>query len=822
MRDTDIPADAPDDAIMASPAEVQAVEDWAAACFGGVEPQGRPARIKLEVRRQDYNVLRFGQSCMETPIKVGGREFKHGLGTHANSEIAVSVPDGAKAFKAFVGVDNNYDTQGMRGSVEFIVEINGKEVFRTPTLRGGDEPAAVNLDIADGVAEMILKVTDAGDGPGWDQADWADAHFAMADGGVLWLDENQSDMVLMQTEPPFSFVYGGAPSVQLLKSWRRTVETTEHGERIEHVVHWDDPHTGLRVTAVVKAFKRYPAVDWVLYFENQGAQDTPIIEDLQALDVMLRTGNSKRAAVVHQIAGDSCDARSFAAFDANLEVGGSVHMAPTGGRPSSISAFPFFNIQYADEGVITAIGWSGQWAASLERGQSGPTRLRAGMEQTHLLLHPGERIRTPRILLLAWKGDRQAAHNRFRRLLLFSYAPKEKGRPVRLPVVSQCFDRYCWSRPEWATEAGQIAAARFAKKVGCDAHWLDAAWFEGGFPNGVGNWYCRPKEFPNGLKPIGDMCHKLGLRFVVWFEPERVAAGSQIAREHPEFVFGGSNGGLFKLSHPAARRWLTELLSQRITEFGIDVYRNDFNIDPLSFWRQNDSPERQGMTEIRYVEGLYQMWDELRARHPGLLIDNCSSGGRRIDLETIMRSAPLWRSDTSCSPGHPDWNQSQSYGLSLYIPLHTACGWTPEPYDFRSSATGGAISQFDYLNPEFPVQLAQATMAEAKENQKFWYGDFYPLTGCTVAPDHWMAYQLHRADLNAGLVLAFRHAESNYPALAVALQGLNPATKYEVEFTEDARQKRVKTLTGRKLMSEMELRLPKKGSSLLIRYKPAR
>jgi len=42
-----------------------------------------------------------------------------------------------------------------------------------------------------------------------------------------------------------------------------------------------------------------------------------------------------------------------------------------------------------------------------------------------------------------------------------------------------------------------------------------------------------------------------------------------------------------------------------------------------------DTPDRQGMTEIRYVEGLYEMWDELRAKHPGLLIDNCASGGRR-------------------------------------------------------------------------------------------------------------------------------------------------------------------------------------------------
>lgn len=123
---------------------------------------------------------------------------------------------------------------------------------------------------------------------------------------------------------------------------------------------------------------------------------------------------------------------------------------------------------------------------------------------------------------------------------------------------------------------------------------------------------------------------------------------------------------------------MSELISKRLSEYGIDVYREDYNIDPLDFWRKNDAPDHQGMTEIRFVEGDYAFWDALLARHPGLWIDNCASGGRRIDLETCMRSVPLWRSDTSCSPGHPEWNQQQSVSLCQYLPLHTASAWDPE------------------------------------------------------------------------------------------------------------------------------------------------
>ena len=821
MDHTDVPAKAVDDKVMADPCEVGKMLDWAGAAFAGIKRTEVGQWVELNVLRQDHNVLCFGESCMETPIRIGQRQFKHGLGTHANSEIAVSVPLGARTFKAFVGVDNNYDTQGKHGSVRFVVEVDGKEAFRTPVLRGGQEPAQVNVGLPEGMGQIVLKVDATDDGVSYDQADWADAHLVMQDGGIVWLDENQSDLLFLTSDPPFSFVYDGVSSAELLTTWKRTVETKDKEDRVEYLVNWTDPKTQLRVTATVGVFKRYPAVDWLLSFENRGSEDTPILQNIQAADVGLRTGLSKRVGVLHHLMGDACGERSFLPVDTKLEAGKTIRLAPTGGRPSSISAFPFFNFQYRDRGIITAVGWSGQWAAAFKRAANGPTRLRVGMEKTHLLLHPGERIRSPRVLMLAWQGDRQAAHNRFRRLMLFHYVPKQNGRPAQLPIALQCFDRYSWTRADWATEAGQIAAAQFATRIGCDHHWLDAAWFVGGFPNGVGNWTCKPKAFPNGLKPVSDACHKLGLKFVVWFEPERVASGSQIAREHPEFVFGGAKGGLFKLSDPAARRWLTDLLSKRIGEFGIDVYRNDFNIDPLGFWHRNDPPDRQGMTEIRYVEGHYQMWDELLSKHPGLLIDNCSSGGRRIDLETCMRSVPLWRSDTSCSPGHPDWNQAQSCGLSLYLPFHTACGWTPEPYDFRSSATAGAICQFAYLDDGFPVALAQATIAEARENRKFWYGDFYPLTSCTTTPDHWAAYQFHRPDLDAGLVLVFRRAESGYTGLEVALKGLDPATTYAVEHVDDARAKTVRIMTGRALMSPTELRLPKKASSLLIRYKKA-
>ena len=185
-----------------------------------------------------------------------------------------------------------------------------------------------------------------------------------------------------------------------------------------------------------------------------------------------------------------------------------------------------------------------------------------------------------------------------------------------------------------------------------------------------------------------------------------------------------------------------------------------------------------------------------------------------------MRSVPLWRSDTSCSPGHPELNQLQTVGLSQYIPFHTACAWTPDTYDFRSAATIGLIAQFDYLAPGFPMDVAKASVAEASENRKYWYGDFYPLSNVSIAPDQFMAYQFHRADLDEGMVLAFRHSECELLGLIVGLHGLNPEATYSVEFIDNLRRKTQLNGTGKELAEGTNLRIASKGGSLLVRYKP--
>ena len=465
--------------------------------------------------------------------------------------------------------------------------------------------------------------------------------------------------------PPFSFVYDGKTSQSLLPSWERTPGASHTEDRTQFVATWLDKKTGLKVIATATAFNDFPAVEWVLRFENTGTKDSPILENVQALDIVLGTEN-RQTVVLDQIRGDDCSPQSFLPIERALKAGESVSLAPYGGRSSS-ATFPFFNLDCGGDGLFTAIGWTGQWAAKINRAKDGSVRLQSGMELTHLRLRPGEAIRTPRILLmywhgdhidahnrLYWHGDRINAHNQFRRLLMAHYQPKLDGKPIPLAIAVQTFNR-TGGHGYWASEPGQLAAARINRDLGCDTLWLDAGWFEGDFSGGVGNWFPKTKDFPRGLRPVGDACGRLGLKFLVWYEPEDVKSGTKIAREHPEFILPvkktRGEGGLFNLGDPKARRWMTDLLVRQIADYNIHTYRNDFNMEPLPFWRHNDPPDRQGISEIRYVEGLYAMWDEMRAEVSAHVSRRLRLGraadrprnalaGRRADADRLRRARP--------------------------------------------------------------------------------------------------------------------------------------------------------------------------------------
>jgi alpha-galactosidase len=632
-----------------------------------------------------------------------------------------------------------------------------------------------------------------------------------------------------QNTPPFSFVYAGAPSFKFLASWRvATSQTPLADGREKHAITYTDPATGLQVVCELTLFSDFPAADWVLHLHNAGNADTPIIESLRPLDLGIVVPADGKV-VLHRSNGSRLEPVDFLPSDQAVEKRANIRLTPNGGR-SSDGVLPFFGLQWPRGGLVGAIGWSGQWAMQLCRDAADRVTLQAGQQTVRLTLHPGESMRTPRILLVSWQGDDQTrGHNLFRRLLMAHYLPRRNGEIAIAPTASLGW--WSFGGGDAYDEANQLAWIGKLAKTGLECYWMDAGWFDGGFPNGVGNWRPKAKNFPNGLKPLGDAAHREGKKFVLWFEPERVNPDSRIAKEHPEWVLHADpkkrqfdvfhpGDGLFNLGNPAARQWLASRLSQCVQDWGIDVLRIDFNIDPLCFWNTADSLDRQGMTEIRYVEGLYQLWDELIRRHPSLTIDNCASGGRRIDLETVSRSYPLWRSDTGClgPNSKPIGDQIQVAGLSLYVPQHCGGIWGFDPYTFRSAATMGGTFCGDLRANEFPQELVRQATEEIKTLRPLYFGDYYPLFEINSSEEAWAGWQFDRPELGRGFAVVFRRSKCPKAFADLKPQGLDPHATYNVEFRETYAVKETRTIKGAEL-AKLRVQISSAPGSLLIVYR---
>ena len=578
----------------------------------------------LELLRQDFEELEFNQSVVYTPMVIGSRRFERGLGTHSISHIRVPVPEPMARFSAWIGVDNNWSTKGGRGSVVFRVSADGREVFRSKVMRGEEEPRHIDLEVG-GAKELDLYVDDAGDGPNCDHADWAEAKITLKDGTAVWLDRlvNLPGTRRPPSRYPFSFLYDGQHSNEFLPQWTQQEQLEKLDSSRTRIVHtWNDPQTGLSVEWRVVRFADYPAAEWVLYFRNTGTKDTPIIEDLQALNHLLHDPlEGEHPFVLHRTSGGFNTIWNHEMGRVPLQPGMLETMGGFKGH-SNRRDFPFFRVDTRRGSVIVAVGWSGQWKADVDCREKS-VQLCAGLENTHFRLHPGEEVRSPRMLLLFGEGLQGDESNRqFRRLLYDHYVPHWKGkRPEPFVYCNTCFTHNEWLNG--TNENNQLAMIRALKPLGPEAILTDAGWFQGGWPNGVGTWEPDPAKYPRGMGPLAAAAKEYGAVYGLWFEPERAAPGTRIYREHPEWLLERGNelpffffikgSRLVNFALPEVRAHLLKTIDGYMKLPGFGVYRQDCNIHCLPFWRHNDAPDRQGITEMKYIAGLYAYWDALIA-----------------------------------------------------------------------------------------------------------------------------------------------------------------------------------------------------------------
>jgi alpha-galactosidase len=311
------------------------------------------------------------------------------------------------------------------------------------------------------------------------------------------------------------------------------------------------------------------------------------------------------------------------------------------------------------------------------------------------------------------------------------------------------------------------------------------------------------------------------MHYVIWFEPERVADGSWLEKNHPEWILRSGGARLVNLGNTDAWKWVLERIDGLLTSEAIDVYRQDFNVDPLGCWRAADAQDRQGIAEIRHVEGYLAFWDELLRRHPGLLIDTCASGGRRNDLETLRRGVPLLRSDyplTSFNAACSEGQQCQTLGISLWMPYHGTGMPLSDTYSMRSAFVPAYRLGWDVRDRKVDLALLRRTVAEFRQSETYLLGDFYPLAPWSLAKDVWVARQYDQPEQGGGLVQAFRREDSPYELARFKLRGLEAAVRYVV--TDLDKPETPQRFSGRELVERgLPITLPVPRSSCLLTYR---
>jgi alpha-galactosidase len=584
------------------------------------------------------------------------------------------------------------------------------------------------------------------------------------------------------TSLPFSFMYGGRPSQELLSSWPSKAQVDSlDASRTSQVITWTDPVTGLEVRCLAVSYRDFPTIEWTVYFRNTSAVATPILSDVLAIDLDVQRGQSGEF-VLHHNAGSQATPDDYRPLLTPLPLGKTLSLSSSGGRGSD-GVWPYFNLAWPDEGRIVVIGWPGQWAGAFVRDARTDLHVRAGQQGTHFKLLPGEEVRGPLAVVQFYKGDWIHGQNIWRRWMIAHNIPRLDGKlPPPLLAASSANQL---SEMQKATEENQEQFLDGYSRNGIQLGfwWMDAGWypFHDGWWN-VGTWEPDPKRFPHGLRAVSDHAHAQGVQTLLWFEPERVAPGTWLYENHPEWLLGPDGGNkLLYLGNPQARQWLIDHVDKVMKEQGIDIYRQDFNFAPLKYWQANDAADRQGITEIKHVAGYLAFWDELRRRHPGLLIDTCASGGRRNDLETLRRSVPLHKSDME----YPNLTakQTQFYGLALWEPYFGAPVYPADRVDVYGFRSGIALLTglgYDTRRGDLDYALLRKLVAQRGELVKYLWGDFYPLTSWKFEPDVWMAWQFDLPEEAGGMVQAFRRPGSPYESARLRLFGLDSQATYRV------------------------------------------
>lgn len=514
---------------------------------------------------------------------------------------------------------------------------------------------------------------------------------------------------------------------------------------------------------------------------------------------------------------------------AELDVTYPVRIGTWSGR-SAKGCSPYFQVnslQEDHEMLGISVGWSGNWEATVQR-LSTENFVSVGLlkDDFYRTLGPGERFENIEIYDCARVSEDPED-------LAFSFRSYFRDHISLMKDVFQdlpvCYNHWWPYEDKWINEEVFYRDAKAAKELGCTNTLLDAGWFgpPGDPKDGAPGWYDKQGDweltntrlFPSGLEQLGMRINTdVGIPFGIWCEIEAVGEKSHLRQTHPELI-ARKDGKLLNyvcFGNPKTREWALDIFRMLIQEYGARWIKIDFNLDPVSCdCQEHGHGTGDGLYE--HYRGLYDFMDTVRRWYPQVVLENCSSGGLRIDYGVMQHCHLAFLSDPDYTPHHLKcfWgilSHIHPCGCYHFTKSETVCSHNrtldkdgqifPE---YKPITNDTPVSSLDYMVracmmssfglsqklsrlPEWALVRIREHIEIFKEisGDYLYDSDCYRLTGQTAAlpkpEDNWTAFQF-TADKASSLVFVFKMGLGKQ-AQHFPLKGLNPDTLYKVTAYE--------------------------------------
>ncbi|WP_138275600.1 alpha-galactosidase [Rhodoluna limnophila] len=298
-------------------------------------------------------------------------------------------------------------------------------------------------------------------------------------------------------------------------------------------------------------------------------------------------------------------------------------------------------------GEVFSLGlqWSGNTRHLVERQPTGRTTMGAGelLLPGEVILVPGETYEAPTVVAsYSGEGIDGITDRHYRWLRSRPTHPSNvRPRPLTLNVWEAVYFNHNLEKLEQLADVAQ--------EIGVERFVLDDGWFGSRRDDhsGLGDWVVSKDVWPNGLKPLIDVVKSRGMEFGLWFEGEMVNPDSDLYRAHPEWILHvgdrvppeGRFQQVLDLTHQGAYDHVFGQVDAILSECDIAYIKWDHN-------RTLTEAAHLGQAAVReQTKAIYRLFDQLKANHPGLEIESCSSGGGRIDLGMVEHADRFWTSD---------------------------------------------------------------------------------------------------------------------------------------------------------------------------------